>query len=125
MVAIPSNHPTLKEARVQTQTTSIGGTPVACYAPVPVTGRISKIMACDQGAITTADCTMTVAVNGTTNTALGFTIALSGAAAGRVTSAVPTSPVYVSEGDYITLTPSGASGATIGGVFVITVVQGA
>lgn len=124
MVAIPQNHPTLKEARVQTQTSSIGGTPLACYAPVPLRGRVTKITACDQGAITTADCTMTVAVNGTTVTALGFTIALTGAAAGRVTAAAPTSPVYVSEDDYITLTPSGASGSTIGCVFVITVAQG-
>src|SRR5438445_2138943 len=108
-MALTVNHPTLKESRSHAATTSIGGTPLACYAAVPYRGRISQIVACDQGAITTADCTMTVAVNGTTNTALGFTIPLTGAAAGRVTSATPTSAVYVSEGDYITLTPSGAS----------------
>ena len=120
-MALTVNHPLLKETRVQTQTTSIGGTPLACYAGIPIRGRISKIQAVDQGAITTADCTMTVAVNGTTNTALAFTIALTGAAAGRVTAATPTSAVYVSEDDYITLTPSGASGSSIGCVFTISV----
>jgi hypothetical protein len=120
-MALTVNHPLLKETRVHVQTTSIGGTPVAAYVGMPIRGRISKIQATDQGAITTADCTMTVAVNGTTNTALGFTIPLTGAAAGRVTAATPTSAVYVSEDDYVTLTPSGASGASIGCIFVISV----
>lgn len=120
-MALTVNHPTLKESRTHATTTSIGGTPLACYAAMPYRGRISQITACDQGAITTADCTMTVAVNGTTNTALAFTIPLTGAAAGRVTSMTPTSAVYVSEGDYVTLTPSGASGSTIGCNFTIYV----
>ena len=118
------NHPMLKETRATVSTTSIGGTPLACYAAIPIRGRISKITACDQGAITTADCTMTVAINGTTNTSLAFTIPVAGAAAGRVTAATPTSAVYVSEDDYITLTPSGASGASIGCVFVVSVQAG-
>lgn len=120
-MALTINHPTLKESRTHASTTSIGGTPVACYAAVPYRGRISQITACDQGAITTADCTVTVAINGTTSTPLAGTIALTGAAAGRVTSWIPTSAVYVAEGDYITITPSGASGSTIGCNFTIYV----
>jgi hypothetical protein len=112
-MALPLNHP-LDEQRFHATTTSIGGTPVACYTAAPYRGRIVKITACDQGAITTADCTMTVAVNGTTVSALGFTVPLAGAAAGRVTTYTPTSPVFVNEDDYLTVTPSGASGSTIG-----------
>jgi hypothetical protein len=123
-MALTVNHPLLKETRVQISTTSIGGTPVACYVGMPIRGRITKISAVDQGAITTADCTVTVAVNGTTNAALGFTIPLTGAAAGRNTSATPTSAVNISEDDVLTFTPSGASGASIGCNFTVNVQMG-
>ena len=120
-MALPTLHPTLKEARASMNTTSIGGTPLACYVRVPMRGRISQVWAIAQGAITTADATITVAVNGTTNTALAGTIPVASAAAGQVVSWIPTSPVYVSENDYITFTPSGASGSSIGCQFGIDV----
>lgn len=120
-MALTVNHPLLKEARVSVATTSIGATPVACYVGIPIRGRISKISAVDQGAITTTDCTVTVALNGVTNTALGFTIPVAGAAAGRNTSATPTSAVYVSEDDVLTFTSSGSAGASIGSVFTVNV----
>lgn len=123
-MALTVNHPLLKETRVQISTTSIGATPVACYVGMPIRGRITKISAVDQGVITTTDCTMTVAVNGTTNAALGFTIPVAGAAAGRVTTATPTSAVYISEDDVLTLTPSGSAGASIGCNFTVNVQMG-
>ena len=120
-MALPTIHPMLKEKHATANTTSIGATPVACYARVPMKGRISQVWAIAQGAITTADATITVALNGTTNTALAGTIPVASAAAGQVVSWIPTSPVYVSENDYITFTPSGASGSSIGCQFGIDV----
>jgi septal ring-binding cell division protein DamX len=113
-MALPTNHPTLKEvSHGPTRTSSVGGTPVACYTRVKVRGRINQLWAITQGTITSADATITVAVNGTTNTALAGTIPVASAAAGQVVNWTPTAAVYVNEGDYITWTPSGASGATI------------
>lgn len=120
-MALTINHPTLKEGRCEGYTTSIGTTPVACYVGMPFRGRISKIQATTQGTITTADCTLTIAVNGTTNAALGGTIPVASAAAGQVVSITPTSAVYVSEDDYVTITPSGASGSNIACMFVVSV----
>lgn len=120
-MSLPTNHPLLKETFMSTYCTSIGGTPAACYVRMPIRGRISRIAYCTQGAITTADCTLTVAVNGTTNAALAGTIPVASAAAGQTSSYVPTSPVYVSEEDYVTITPSGASGSNIGCMFTVTV----
>jgi hypothetical protein len=120
-MTLVNNHPTLKEQRIQMQTTSIGGTPVACYRAVPFRGRITKLQATTQGTITTADCTLTVAINGTTSAALAGTIPVAGAATPQITTWVPTTQVFVNEDDYITITPSGTSGASIGCVFDISI----
>jgi hypothetical protein len=116
-MALPTNHPLLRENFATVYCPSIGATPVAAYVRVPYRARLGKLSVIPQGAITTADCTVTVAVNGTTNAALAGTLPLSGAAAGVAAVWTPTSTVYVNEDDYITLTPSGASGASIAGVF--------
>ena len=120
-MALTVNHPTLKEARFGVFSTSIGGTPVACYGGIPYRGQITKITAVQNAAITTANCTVTVAINGTTVTGLGFTIPFSGSAAGSITSVTPTAAVYVNEDDVITFTPSGASGASVGCEFTTSV----
>lgn len=115
-MALPNNRP-FTEERVQVATTSIGATPVVCYAGVPSRGVLTKLSLVAQGAITTADCAIAVAINGTTNSALAFTLPVASAAAGQIVTAIPTSPVYVNEDDVLRFTPSGASGASIGGVF--------
>lgn len=120
-MALATNHPLLKEEISVAYCTSIGTTPVACYVRMPLRGRIARIGYCTQGAITTADCTLTVAVNGTTNTALAGTIPVASAAAGQTSSYVPTSAVYVNEEDFVTITPSGASGASIPCMFTVVV----
>lgn len=117
MVSPSPQHPLLREAFSTVYCPSIGGTPVAAYIRVPYRSRIGKISVIPQGTITTADCTVTVAVNGTTNTALAGTLPVSGAAPGVAAVWTPTSYVYVNEDDYITLTPSGASGASIAAAF--------
>jgi hypothetical protein len=118
-MALTVNHPTLKETFQTVYCPSIGGTPVAAYVRVPFRAIVGKVGVIAQGAITTTDCTVTVAVNGTTNTALAGTLPVAGAAAGQVATWTPTTNVYVNEDDYITFTPSGASGASIAGVFTI------
>lgn len=124
MVAIPGNHPTLREAFATVYCPSIGGTPVAAYIRVPFNCRAGKLSVIPQGAITTADCTVTVAVNGTTNANLAGSLPVSGAAAGVAASWTPLAPVYMAEGDYVTFTPSGASGSSIAGVFGINFIMG-
>lgn len=124
MVAIPVNHPTLREAFSNVYCSSIGGTPVAAYIRVPFRCRIGKLSLIPQGTITTADCTVTVAINGTTNTNLAGTLPVAGAAPGVGASWTPLIPVYANEDDYITLTPSGASGASIAGQFGVNFITG-
>jgi len=116
-MALPTNHPLLRENFATVYCPSIGGTPVAAYIRVPYRSRIGKISIIPQGTITTADCAVTVAVNGTTNTALAGTLPVSTAAPGIAAVWTPTTTVTVNEDDYITLTPSGASGSNIAGVF--------
>lgn len=118
-MALPVLHRTLAESFSTVYCPSIGGSPVACYIRVPFRSKIGKLGVTAQGVITTADCTVTVAVNGTTNTALAGTLPVSGAAAGQVATWSPTTTVYVNEDDYITFTPSAASGSSIAGVFSI------
>jgi hypothetical protein len=124
MVAIPGNHPILKEAFSTAYCSSIGGTPVAAYIRVPYNCRLGKLSLIPYGTITTADCTVTVAINGTTNANLGGTLPVSGAAAGNAASWAPAALVYAAEGDYITFTPSGASGASIAGAFGVNFIMG-
>jgi len=121
-MALPLNHPLLRENFATIYCPSIGTTPVAAYKRVPYRSRIGKISVIPQGTITSADCTVTVAVNGTTNTALGGTLPVSGAGAGVLAEWSPTTSVYVNEGDYITFTPSGASGSSIAAEFGINFV---
>lgn len=121
-MALTVNHPTLKEAFSQVYCPSIGASPVAAYIRVPFRCRVGKLSVIPQGTITTGDCTVTVAVNGTTNTNLAGTLPVSGAAPGVAATWTPTAAVYLSEDDYVTFTPSGASGSTIAGVFGINFV---
>jgi len=118
-MALPTNHPLLRENFATVYCPSIGSSPVAAYIRVPYRARIGKVSVIPQGTITTADCTVTVAVNGTTNTALAGTLPVSGAAPGVAAVWTPTTTVVVNEDDYITFTPSAASGSSIAGVFGI------
>lgn len=122
-MSYPLNH-TMREHRVETRSTSIGGTPVAAYTGAPQRGRVTKIGCIVQGVITTADCAVAVAINGVANANLAFTIPVANAAAGQIVVKVPASLVYVSEDDLITFTPSGASGVSIAGDFFAHVLAG-
>lgn len=111
---LPNNH-TLNTDFVTTYSPSVGATPVAAYIRSPFRSRLLGYSMVLRGAITTADATITVAVNGTT---VGtFTVTQSGSAAGQVFTGTPASPVYVNSDDVVSFTPSGASGANIAGDF--------
>lgn len=110
MVGLPSTH-TLNSADLTVSSPSVGTSPVTVYMRAPMRSRLLKVAGILGGAITTADGTITVAVNGTT---VGtFTVTQSSSAAGQLFSVVPPSPTYMNEDDVISFTPSGASGTTI------------
>ncbi len=96
---------------------SIGVSPVASYMRVPFRAQVMLVEAVTHGAITTGDCSVAVALNGTAIAGSPFTIPVSGAAAGQVASMIPSSPVYASVDDVISFTPSGASGSSIAATF--------
>jgi hypothetical protein len=104
-------------------TTSIATSPVAATMIAPVSGYIERVMAA-AGGTTTGTITVSVTINnGSDITNSGLTIAAgSNARAGSVlelalVGAGSTSGVYVNEGDCITFTPSGGTGASIPGAF--------
>lgn len=117
-MALPVKH-TFNEEFVSGGSPSIGGTPgTAAYLNVPFRCVVTKVALVAQGAITTADCVIAVSVNGgSAITALAFTLPVASAAAGQIVTAIPTSPVYFNEDDVVKFAPTGASGATIGGLF--------
>lgn len=122
-MALPINH-VLYTQHLTAYSPSAGASPVAAYIRVPFRGAIRKFTGVLGGAITIADGTITVAVNGTT---VGtFTVTQAGSAAGQLFSGAPTTNALslVNEDDVISLTPSGASGASIPMHFSVAVRAG-
>lgn len=132
MVAIPSNHPTLKEVTVVCHTASFGSTPIAANARAPFRGKIVKL-----GAIVNASFTGTLTVTpsiiaaaadgaapgaGTAITGGAFTMSATNSASGSTNSIVPTALSLVNEDDIINFVPSGAT-ATAGPAMFYAVIQ--
>jgi hypothetical protein len=111
-MAVPDNHP-LSLVSLSCHTASVGTTPIAARCVSPVRGKIVKVWSVIGAAIATADATITVAINGTTVTGAAMTITQSGSAAGDVDTAIPSALNDVNEGDAISFTPSGATGAAV------------
>lgn len=77
------------------------------YIAVPDNGKVIKVFSALNGAISTADATLTVKTpEGTAGT---ITIAQSGSAAGDVDTLEPTTNNYVNEGEVIEVETDGAS----------------
>lgn len=117
---LPGNH-TIATIDLTTYSPSVGATPLACYVRAPFRGKLLKVTSVLRGAITTANATVTVAVNGTT--AFTYPIVQAGSAAGQLDSGTPTTFVYVNEDDVISITPSAASGANIAADFSVAIRQ--
>jgi len=115
-MAYPSVHK-LNVVHMSAHSPSIGGSPGAAYIRAPFRAQLMKVAVVAAGAITTADCSIAVAINGVAIAGSPFTLPVSGAGAGEVASLVPTANTFVNEDDYISFTPSGASGSSIPATF--------
>lgn len=114
----------LKDVYVRAGTTSLATTPVPVVAVAPISGTIVKVVA-GAGGTTTGTTNITVIVNagaditgGALNIAAG-----TGARNGAVVDLNKTNAgaVTVVEGDVITFTPSGGTGASVPGGFVAVI----
>ena len=121
-MAYPSTHK-LTVVHISAHSPSIGASPVAAYLRVPFRCSIEKLTAVANGAITAADCSITVALNGAAISGSPFALSVAGAGAGQVASMTPTAKTYANEDDTISFTPSGASGANIAGNFTAVLKQ--
>lgn len=133
-MALPNNHP-LNESTVSCSTNSIGATPLAAVCRAPFRGYIKQLSGVSHGALTSADCSVAVAIitaaaagaapgAGTAITGSPMVLTQANSAAGTSITMVPTGANFVNEGDLIMFTPSGASGTTIGGTFAATIRAG-
>ncbi|HEY7246262.1 MAG TPA: hypothetical protein VH678_20505 [Xanthobacteraceae bacterium] len=116
MMAYPSVHK-FDVVHKSSYCPSIGGSPVVAYMRIPFRCIISLVDVVTQGTITSADCSVAVALNGTAISGSPFGIPVSGAAAGQSASMTPSSPVYANADDVLSFTPSGASGSNIAAIF--------
>jgi hypothetical protein len=78
------------------------------YIPMPYAGTVSKIITVLEGAITSADATIT-AKNSAASSMGTITVAFTGSAAGDVDTLAPASNNTVTDDDYITVETDGGS----------------
>jgi hypothetical protein len=113
-MALPNSR-TFNTVDLTAYTPSVGTSAVTAYVRVPTRSRILKFAGILGGVITTADGTITVA-NVTQGTTIGtFAVPQAGSAAGLLFSGAPSSVALsqCNEDDVLSLTPSGASGASV------------
>jgi len=115
-MTLPVNEP-LSEAVVSCKTASVGTTPAAAWCVAPVKGRIVRTFAVLEGTITTAPAAIAVAINGGSNIgSLSIPVGAAGSGASDAPFAAGVAR-DVQEGDFISFTPSGATGASIPATF--------
>ncbi len=110
-MALHVNYP-FNEQVVIGKTASVGTSPVAAYACVPVKGLLVRTGAALEGTIT-GTAAIAVAINGGSN--IGALSIAAGAAGTGATDTPSASEAnrWVDEGDFISFTPSGATGTSI------------
>jgi hypothetical protein len=118
-MALPANRP-LSEAVLNAVMPDIS-TSDTTYIPSPWRGRITRWYSAIDNAITTADGSLSLTINGTAVTGSTITVTQSGSAVGDVDSAIPTGANYVNEGDYIGIVTTGACDTTCIAHFAIVV----
>jgi len=120
-MTLPTPRPFQEEPLCES-TTSIATTPVAASAIVPRAGIIERVMAA-AGGTTTGTIAVAVAINGGSDITGGnLTIpAGTGARAASIYELGVIDGVAVNEGDLITFTPAGGTGASIPGAFAAIV----
>ncbi len=119
-MTLTTPHP-FTEAQIGAHSASIGASAAAAYARVPFRAELKEVGLVAGGVITTADCSVAVAVNGTAISGSPFILPVASAAAGQLATLVPTAKTYLNEDDVISFTPSGASGSSIPGNFFAVV----
>lgn len=116
----PTTHRPNYDFPISESTTSIATTPVVASAIAPCSGYLQRVMA-GAGGTTTGTIAVAVSINnGADITGGKLTIAAgSNARAGSVLEfpLSGSSAIWVNEGDVITWTPSGGTGASIPGAF--------
>lgn len=91
------------------------------YVVSPVAGTVSKIYSVINGAIATADVTLTSKLGGTAITDGAITVTQAGSAAGDVDSCTPTAQNSVAEGGAIEIETDGASTNTVEAFLTIVI----
>jgi hypothetical protein len=102
-------------------TASVGTTPVAAYGVMPYRGKAVGWKSVLKGAITTANASLAFSIGGVTPGGSPGTVPFSGSGAGVVTTGAFSNPQVFNENDAVTITPSGATGASIGCDFYLMV----
>lgn len=94
------------------------------YVVSPYAGEIASLHSVIEGAIATADDTLTFTIEGTAITGGDITIAFTGSAAGDKDSSTPTAAKTVTAGDYISVATDGASTNAVGAAITIVIKEG-
>jgi hypothetical protein len=109
-MALPERQP-FNEVVVNAPPMADISTAGSVYQAAPVSGFLVRAYSSISAAITTADCTWTMEVNGTAVTGTG-TITQSGSAAGDVDEVIFSNPVWVNKGDVLEWISGGESDTT-------------
>jgi hypothetical protein len=122
-MSLPSNKPPMGDVFLAEGTTSIATSPVVASIVSPVSGILRKVFAASNGT-TTGTITVAVAVNGGSDVTGGQLKIAAGAGGNNPGLDLPkvgASTVMVNEGDVISFTPSGGTGASIPGAFTAVI----
>jgi hypothetical protein len=118
-MALPENRPLSEDAI--TVTMADLSTASSVFVASPWRGTIKRYYSAIANAITTADGSVSMEINGTAVTGSTITVTQSGSAAGDVDSAIPTGANYVNEGDTIEIITTGACDTTCITTFTIVI----